>query len=144
MPEDMTLEGKLVEKGGVLSVEKDGTLEPIAEKGLLWRQFAGCMVRLQLRDGLIQELDGLDAACPYTHVGPEEPMRGRIVTRVGPPGTKLAGSVVTFFDGSDGVRYGATGMQLKPGPHKIQGRKMVANMAYAARSTEKDVWIVSD
>jgi hypothetical protein len=81
----------------------------------------------------------------YREVGPIETIRGTLVVETGAPGTKLAGSKTVVFN-SDGERYGVIGGQVPEEGREVtvRARKLSANMAYVARSTEHDLWFEPD
>ncbi|HSD89333.1 MAG TPA: hypothetical protein VLB44_17510 [Kofleriaceae bacterium] len=81
---------------------------------------------------------------PYVEVGPEVVVQGRLVREMPPAGSKLAGSPQQVFLANDGGRYGVLGEALPPIDQDVavRARKLVADMSYAARSTEADLYIL--
>ena len=137
---------------GVLRLEGDNVvIEGDAKKVLsepsngVWIMLYGCTVRAHTRRGFIERLEIEPGDCMYREVGPIEVVRGTLVTETGAPGTRSAGSRTSYFD-SDGDRYGVIGGQVPAEGHEVtvRARKLLANMAYAARSTERDIWFESD
>lgn len=82
---------------------------------------------------------------PYVEVGPESVVHGKLVRETAPPGSKLAGSPPQqVFLTDDGKRYGVLGEGLPPVDKEVavRARKLVADMSYAARQTDADLYIL--
>jgi len=140
-----TLEGIVRLEGDNVALEQDGQLVTLDESSRgVWIMVYGCQATAHTRSKRIERLE-LTGDCRYNEVGPIEEVSGTLVHEVGSPGSKLAGSKMTYFD-SDGVRYGVIGGAMpEPGaPVTVRVRKLVANMAYAARMTDRDVWFEED
>ncbi|HTL33883.1 MAG TPA: hypothetical protein VL326_12195 [Kofleriaceae bacterium] len=136
-----TLEGIVRLEGDNVALESDGQLVTLDESSRgVWIMVYGCQATAHTRGKRIERLE-LIGTCAYKEVGPIEEVTGTLVHEVGTPGSKLAGSNMTYFD-SDGVRYGVIGGAM-PDPDAevtVRVRKLVANMAYMARTTDRDVW----
>src|SRR5690606_4502318 len=81
---------------------------------------------------------------PYLEVGPEQLLRGELVVESAPAGSKLAGTSALTFRGEDGTRYPVIGDgALTPaGPVAVRARVLLADLTYAARSGDSDLWIL--
>lgn len=81
---------------------------------------------------------------PYVSIGPERDMRGKFVSNTAPAGSKLSGAAIPTFIAEDGVLYGVLGdsLELRRGPIRLRARELEADMSYAARSSNSDLWIV--
>ena len=142
MDKTKTLEGIVRLEGDNVALESDGQLVTLDESSRgVWVMVYGCQAIVYTRGKRIERLELISDDCMYREVGPIEEVSGTLVHEVGAPGSKLAGSKMTYFD-SDGVRYGVIGGAM-PDPGAavtVRVRKLVANMAYAARMTDRDVW----
>jgi hypothetical protein len=136
---------------GVLRLEGDNVVIEGDQKKVLqepgtgvWIMLYGCAVRVHTRNGYIERVESTANDCMYKEVGPIESVRGRLVVETGVPGSKMAGSTLYFDAG--GSRYGVIGgtMPAEGQDVTVRLRKLVANMAYAARSTEQDVFFETD
>jgi hypothetical protein len=144
MAQTQELEGVLSELGNHLGVETNGDTVALLEPADgVWRQLLGCRAKIVARDKRIERAEIADGNCPYKTVGPVATYSGTFSVEIGAPGTKMAGSTQWSFV-IDGVRYGLTGDPLTVAGRVIdvRARKLVANMAYAARSTDQDLWIL--
>jgi len=137
---------------GVLRLEGDNVVIEGEEKKVLqepgtgvWIMLYGCSVRVHTRNGYIERVESTANDCMYKEVGPIESVRGQLVVETGPPGSKLGSTTSVYFD-ADGMRYGVIGgsMPAEGQDVTVRLRKLVANMAYAARSTEQDVFFETD
>ncbi|HUS30243.1 MAG TPA: hypothetical protein VMZ53_17165 [Kofleriaceae bacterium] len=137
---------------GVLRIEDENVVIEGAQKSVLaepgigvWIMLYGCSVTAHTRRGFIERVEIDQADCMYREVGPVELVRGTLVVETGAPGSKLAGSRTNYFD-SDGDRYGVIGGHIPDEGREVtvRVRKLLANMAYAARATERDIWFEED
>lgn len=141
MPKVRTFEGTLAVHGPVLVIDKDHERHHFSEPGT--PALVGCRARVTTHDEHIEHIEMLDEDCPYTYVGPVESIRGTFAIEIGTAGTKMAGVRRVFFDAADGERFGVLG-ESSPTTGSvvtIRARKLSANMPYAARETERDIWI---
>jgi len=144
MHELQVYEGILRIEADNVAIEQGGQVRVLAEPGTgVWIMLYGCAVRAHTRNGFIERVESTANDCMYREVGPIESMRGTIVTDVYPAGSMLAGSIVVYFE-SGGIRYGVIGgnMPTQTGGQEVtvRVRKLSANLAYAARATEYDVF----
>jgi hypothetical protein len=140
------IEGIVRFEGDRVALEQNGQLVALDESfGSLWVLVFGCEARATARNNRIERLELTGADCPYREIGRIEEVTGTLVREIGAPGTKLAGSPMTYFD-SDGMRYGVIGGAVPdPGIEvTVRVRKLLANMAYAARDTDRDIWFEED
>lgn len=81
---------------------------------------------------------------PYLEVGPEQLLHGELVIESAPTGSKLAGTSALTFRVEDGTRYPVTGDgALTPaGPVAVRARVLLADLTYAARTGDSDLWIL--
>jgi hypothetical protein len=152
MPPEVRHVEKTQVYSGVLRLEGDFVVIEGEQKKVLaepsngvWIMLYGCTVNAHTRRGFIERLEIEPSDCMYREVGPIEVVHGTLVVEVGAPGTKLAGSKTVYFD-SDGDRYGVIGGEVPAEGREVtvRARKLLANMAYAARATERDIWFESD
>jgi hypothetical protein len=130
------------------SGERLATVEP-ASSLWTWAADARVVVRGACSEDDRFRIESLTMATdvhPYVEVGPEVVMHGRLVREMPPAGSKLAGSPQQVFVTTDGGRFGVVGGELPPADQDaaVRARKLVADMSYAARSTEADVYILGE
>jgi hypothetical protein len=81
---------------------------------------------------------------PYTELGPERTLRGRLDQTAAPAGSKLAGSVATTFTADDGTAYEVIGneQRLPIGDLvRIRAREVTPDLAYAAQTGGPKLWV---
>ena len=141
-----TYEGILRLEGENVVIEGDQK-KVLQEPGTgVWIMLYGCSVRVHTRNGYIERVESTANDCMYKEVGPIESVRGKLVVETGVPGSKMAGSTIVYFDEPNGTRYGVIGgtMPAEGQDVTVRLRKLVANMEYAARSTERDVFFETE
>ena len=81
---------------------------------------------------------------PYLEIGPEQILRGEFVDQTAPAGSKLAGSTSAMFRAEDGSAWGiVVDQRFAPGTRAtVRGRVLVADLTYAARTGDSDLWVV--
>jgi hypothetical protein len=79
---------------------------------------------------------------PYLAMGPEQLLRGELVTVAAPAGGKAAGTSRVVFRAADGeyTVVGETGPDQR-GAFAIRGRVLEPDMSYVARTSGPDLWI---
>jgi hypothetical protein len=81
---------------------------------------------------------------PYLEIGHEQLLRGEFVDQTAPAGSKRGGSTTAMFRADNGNAWGiVVDQRIAAGTRAVvRGRVLLADLIYAARSGDSDLWVV--